>query len=87
MMLQVGRLGRWGGGRGCHLVKKLAHGEVLVEPGPQMWEGWRAREEEVGSHPRPKSLRLLVIGARWEPVTDGNCVGMRVRGASFGRLE
>lgn len=51
VMLQVGRLGRWGGGRGRHLGKKPAPREGLLELGPQARERWRAPEEEVGNHP------------------------------------
>lgn len=42
VMLQVGRLGRWGEGRGRQQGQKPAWGEGLVELGPQTWEGWRA---------------------------------------------
>lgn len=73
MMLQVGRLGRWGGGRGRHLGKKLAPGRAR-----------RRRARELSS---PQFLGLRLLALRGIQSQIGGGVGMGVRGASLGHPE
>lgn len=67
-------------------------GDTWGRAGPRGGPGGGARgldEEDVGSHPRPRFLGPLGVGAPWEPGKDGGvpCAGVGVRGASLARPE